>query len=47
MRDVTDDESYETRAIASKNYVMPEKDKCQIEEHLKLSRENSGSTHAN
>ena len=38
LREVTEEEIYETRMISDQKYVMPEKDKREIEEKLKNFR---------
>lgn len=38
LREVTEEEIYETRQIADLKYLMPEKDKKEIEEKLKVIR---------
>ena len=38
LREVTEEEIYETRLISDQKYVMPEKDKREIEEKLKNFR---------
>lgn len=38
LREVTEEDVYETRQISDLKYIMPEKDKREIEEKLKVSR---------
>ena len=38
LREVTEEDIYETRQIADLKYLMPEKDKKEIEEKLKVIR---------
>jgi len=38
LREVTEEEIYETRSISDQKYLMPEKDKREIEEKLKVQR---------
>jgi CheY-like chemotaxis protein len=41
LKEVTDEEQYETRIMAMLDYKMPEKDKQEIEETLRQSRKNT------
>lgn len=43
LREVTEEEQYETRQISDLKYIMPEKDKKDIEEKLKTIRASTSS----
>ena len=46
LREVTEEDIYETRKISEQKYQMPEKDKKEIEEKLKIMRANTTATTA-
>lgn len=43
LREVTEEQQYETRTMAQQNYKLMEKDKKEIEDQMKLIRQNNNA----